>query len=45
LTIRYILHRKADFKALGFISTSKEEALFYYTSLADQKYLVAVVLL
>jgi hypothetical protein len=45
LPIRYILHKKANFKALGFISTSKEEALFYYTSLADQKYLVAVVLL
>ncbi|MFT4876192.1 MAG: hypothetical protein ACI9AU_001028 [Bacteroidia bacterium] len=45
LPIRYILNSKANFKVLGFISTSKEEALFYYTSLEDLKYLVAVVLL
>ena len=45
LPIRYVLNSKANFKVLGFISTSKEEALFYYTSLADRKYLVALVLL
>jgi len=45
LSTRYVLNRKANFQVLGFISTSRQEALFYYTSLADLKYLVAVVLL
>jgi hypothetical protein len=45
LSIRYVLNRKANFQVLGFISTSRQEALDYFNSLADQKYLVAVVLL
>ena len=45
LPIKYVLNSKANFLVLGFISTSKQEALRYYNSLLDQKYLVAVVLL
>lgn len=45
LSIRHLLNRKANFQVLGFISTSRQEALDYFNSLADQKYLVAVVLL